>query len=118
MKLIFFIIGCIATILAFLGVVLPILPTTPFLLLGGYCFAFSSKKFENWLKRTKIYQFYAADYAQKRAIPKTKKKKIILHIYVLMGISIIFSPIWWVKVLLFLLTIGLTYYLFKIIPDA
>ena len=49
-------VGILSFLLGSAGVLLPVLPTTPFLLLSGYCFAHSSNKFNDWLKKTKIYQ--------------------------------------------------------------
>ena len=109
--------GCLSLFLGVLGVVLPVLPTTPFLLLSGYCFARSSKKFERWLKQTKLYQFYVADYAETKSIAKERKKKIIIQIYLLMGLSVWLAPLVWVKLALLALTVFITYYLFRVIPD-
>ncbi|MEX2803551.1 YbaN family protein [Streptococcus sp. H31] len=109
--------GYLSLILGVIGVVLPVLPTTPFLLLSGYCFARSSKKFELWLKQTKLYQFYVADYAESKSIAKERKKKIIVQIYLLMGLSVWLAPIIWVKIALLALTVFITYYLFGVIPD-
>lgn len=66
-------IGVISFGLGSVGTILPILPTTPFLLLAGYCFAHSSSRFHSWLQNTKIYNFYVADYAKTKAIPRRKK---------------------------------------------
>ena len=109
--------GYLSLLLGVLGVVLPVLPTTPFLLLSGYCFARSSKKFERWLKQTKLYQFYVADYAETKSIAKERKKKIIIQIYLLMGLSVWLAPLVWVKLALLALTVFITYYLFRVIPD-
>ena len=117
MKVIYLSLGFVSLGLGILGIPLPILPTTPFLLLAIACFARSSKRFEKWLYRTKLYQSYVADFRETKSIAKERKKKIIIQIYVLMGISIFFAPIFWVKIGLFCLTVFITYYLFKVIPD-
>ncbi|KXT76943.1 YbaN family protein [Streptococcus sp. DD12] len=117
MRLLFLIIGLISLALGIIGIPLPILPTTPFLLLAMACFARSSKRFESWLHQTKLYQVYVADYRETKAIAPSRKKKIIVQIYVLMAISIYFAPLVWVKLALFALTIFITYYLFCRIPD-
>ncbi|MEX2785172.1 YbaN family protein [Streptococcus sp. H49] len=116
-KMLLITVGCLSLLLGVIGVVLPVLPTTPFLLLSGYCFARSSKKFESWLKQTKLYQFYVADYAESKSIAKERKKKIIVQIYLLMGLSVWLAPIVWVKIALLALTVFITYYLFRVIPD-
>ena len=117
MKVIYLSLGFVSLGLGILGSPLPILPTTPFLLLAIACFARSSKRFEKWLYNTKLYQTYVADFRETKSIAKERKKRIIIQIYVLMGISIVFAPIIWVKIALFCLTLFITYYLFKVIPD-
>lgn len=116
-KFLFLIGGWFSFCIGIIGIILPVLPTTPFLLLAGFCFANSSKTFENWLKQTKVYNFYVADYADTKSISKSRKKKIIWQIYLLMAISIYFAPVKAVKIGLGVLTLFITYYLFKIIPD-
>lgn len=110
--------GLLSFVLGSIGVLLPILPTTPFLLLSGYCFTRSSERFDIWLKQNKLYQFYVADYVKNRSIPRNKKWKILLNIYVLMGFSIWLAPIWAVKLMLSFLTVILTLFLFFKIPDS
>ena len=117
MKVIYLSLGFVSLGLGILGIPLPILPTTPFLLLAIACFAKSSKRFEKWLYNTKLYQTYVADFRETKSIAKERKKRIIIQIYVLMGISIVFAPIIWVKIALFCLTLFITYYLLKVIPD-
>ena len=112
MRIIYLSIGFISLALAIVGVALPLLPTTPFLLLSIACFSKSSKRFEDWL-----YQTYVADFRETKSIARKRKKKIIISIYILMGISIYFAPLLIVKVALGCLTVFITYYLFKVIPD-
>lgn len=110
-------VGFLSFILGAAGALMPVLPTTPFLLLAGYCFAHSSNKFDHWLKSTKLYQVYVSDYAETRTIPKNKKWKILVNIYILMGISIFLAPLQPVKVMLGLLTLGLTIVVLFVIPN-
>ena len=114
MKVIYLSLGFISLGLGILGIPLPILPTTPFLLLAIACFARSSKRFEKWLYHTKLHQSYVADFRETKSIAKERKKKIIIQIYVLMGISIFFAHILWVKIGLFCLTLFIYLRLFLI----
>ena len=93
MRPIYFVVGLLSLGLGVLGIFLPLLPTTPFLLLSIACFSRSSKRFENWLYHTKMYQIYVADFRETGTIAKERKKKIIVSIYILMGISIFLAPI-------------------------
>ncbi|HFU4386678.1 TPA: YbaN family protein [Streptococcus suis] len=118
MQTIFYLVfGFVSLMVGVIGIVFPIVPTTPLLLLAGFCFARSSKRFEKWLRNTKIYQFYVADYVETKSISCKRKKQIIWQIYLLMAISIWLAPILLVKMGLGLLTIFITYYLFLVIPE-
>ncbi len=116
-RIFYLVFGFVSLMVGVIGIVLPIVPTTPFLLLAGFCFARSSKRFEKWLRNTKIYQFYVADYVETKSISRKRKKQIIWQIYLLMAISIWLAPILLVKIGLGLLTIFITYYLFWVIPE-
>lgn len=109
-------VGFLSFGLGSIGVILPILPTTPFLLVSAYCFAKGSKRFDVWLKETTLYKIYVADYIETGTIPFKRKWKIVANIYLLMGISIYFVPIQMVKILLIILTMFITFFLFFIIP--
>jgi len=64
-----------------------------------------------------LYQIYVADFRETGTITRERKRKILVSIYILMGISIFFAPIIWIKLSLVGLTLFITYYLFKVIPD-
>lgn len=59
-----------------IGVVLPILPTTPFLILASVFFVKGSDSFDIWFRGTKIYKNYAEDFINDRSM--TLKRKITL----------------------------------------
>ncbi len=87
MKKIFMLLGWVFTALGLAGVILPLLPTTPFVLLAGYCFAKSSVKWERWLKGTRIYKRYAIPYIEDGGYTVTKKIEILGSAYFLMLLS-------------------------------
>ncbi|EPZ53958.1 hypothetical protein H477_4142 [[Clostridium] sordellii ATCC 9714] len=53
-KILFITIGIVSLSIGSIGVILPIIPTTPFLLLASYCFVKGSDKFNEWFKSTNI----------------------------------------------------------------
>lgn len=79
--------GFVAFGLGFLGAILPLLPTTPFILLAGFCFARSSEKVNQWFKATKLYKLVFENYTKKRTMTLKAKLTLLLPLTVLLGIS-------------------------------
>lgn len=75
-KSIYIVLGLFAFGLGTLGVILPILPTTPFLLLASFCFVRGSQRINNWFIGTSIYKKYLASFINERAM--TKKQKLFI----------------------------------------
>ena len=86
--LVFF--GTVFLILGILGVVLPILPTTPFLLLTAACYAYGSEKFYIALMENRFFGPYIRDWRDNKGIPLKTKLWVIGVLIVTMGISITF----------------------------
>lgn len=76
--------------LAMVGVVLPILPTTPFVLLAAFCFARSSDRLNAWFKSTKVYKRVLEGYVKKREMTVKAKLSIIVPVTILLGIACFF----------------------------
>lgn len=82
--------GFIFVGLGVIGIVLPVLPTTPFLLLAAFCFARSSEKWHNWLMTNKLFGDYLRNYQEGRGIPLKVKVMAITFLWVTILISIFF----------------------------
>ncbi|AXW87254.1 hypothetical protein AU509_02900 [Lonsdalea britannica] len=91
------VLGWLAVVLATLGVVLPLLPTTPFLLLAAWCFARSSPRFHYWLLHRSWFGGYLRYWQQHRALPPGVKVKAVVVIVVTFAVSIWMVHIPWVR---------------------
>ncbi len=85
-KFLYIILGCIGLGLGVLGAILPILPTFPFLLLAGFCFARSSQRLHHWFIHTKLYQNNLESFVKGQGM--TWKTKIRIMIVVTISMSI------------------------------
>jgi hypothetical protein len=98
-----------------IGIFLPILPTTPFLLLAAACYARSSKKFYNWLMNNKWFGNYIRNYHEGKGIPLKFKIFTISLLWITILFSIYyFIDYFWIKVILFIIAIGVTIHIITI----
>lgn len=112
--LLFKIIGCIFVALALLGVVLPLLPTTPFLLVAAGCFAKSSPYLYNKLLNSKLFGQLIKDWQDSRSISK-RAKIVSLSSMVLAGAwSCYMLDNIWLKVLVISLMLGPAIFVYKL----
>ena len=89
MKLIYIILGSVALVLGAVGTILPILPTTPLLLLAAFCFARSSEKLNNWFKSTKLYKDNLKTFVKGQGMTKKAKVRIMSTVTIIMAIAFI-----------------------------
>ncbi|WP_283169738.1 YbaN family protein [Curtanaerobium respiraculi] len=81
--------GFISFGLGMLGVALPFLPTTPFILIAAFCFARSSKRVNDWFKGTKVYHRVLEGYVTKRSMTPKAKLSVLVPVTVLMAIGFV-----------------------------
>ena len=101
--------GFLSFAIGIVGAVLPVLPTTPFLILSAALFAKSSERFHTWLLSTKLYQRYISDAVHKKQMTKKAKRNMLVTLVFCGPISIIFSPVF-AKVIILIVAAGHFYY--------
>lgn len=113
-KYIFMTGGIVSVALGSLGIILPLLPTTPFLLLAAYLFSQSSEKFHDMLMKNRILGKYIYNYTERKGI--ILRDKIISLITLWGGIGFSFTKMGNIYGRTFLLAvlIGVTYHLVTI----
>lgn len=104
--------GSISSALGLVGVFLPLVPTTPFLLLAAACFVRSSPTLHRALVTNRLFGRYLDDYLSGRGIPWRVKFRALVLMWVLLGYSGIFLiQILWVRLLLVVVGVGVTAHL-------
>lgn len=113
------IIGWLAVVLGTLGVFLPLLPTTPFILLAAWCFAQSSPRFHHWLLYRSWFGGYLRHWQEHKAMPPGAKSRAIIVTLVTFAISLWLVKIMWVRFLLLGILACLLIFLWRIpVVDA
>lgn len=92
----YLILGFISLALGAIGAILPILPTTPFLLLSAFCFTQSSERLHNWFVQTKLYQNNLKTLVKGQGMTKKAKIRVVSMVtltmllgFILMGGTVI-----------------------------
>lgn len=107
--------GVISVFLAFLGIFLPILPTTPFLLLAAFLFSKSSDKFYSWLINNRLFGSFIKNYREGKGVSRQAKFISLTSLWLVMGSTIIYAiHIIYIKILLLLIAIAVTIHLLRI----
>ncbi|WP_455257260.1 YbaN family protein [Peptoniphilus asaccharolyticus] len=112
MKTIYIILGFIFLGLGLIGIYLPLLPTTPFLLLATACFARGSEKFNKWFLQTSIYKNNIEPLKNKEGMTIKKKLKIMSMITLFLSISFILMHNLHGRICLIIVFLAHCYYFF------
>jgi uncharacterized membrane protein YbaN (DUF454 family) len=86
--------GFASLALALAGVLLPLLPTTPFVLLAAFCFARSSPRLHRWLLRNRRFGPLILAWRDHRAIPARAKRAAYMAMAAVLLVSLLFSAPW------------------------
>lgn len=90
-KVLWVVLGSIFVILGAIGVIIPGLPTTPFLILAAACYIRSSQRLYDWLIKNKTFGPYLKDYREGKGIPKKAKILATTMIIIFVGYATLFG---------------------------
>ncbi len=103
-----FVCGSVCLIFGGIGIFIPVLPTTPFLLLSAFCYLRSSEKMYKWLMENRVLGKYIYNYVHYRAVEKKTKVVALIFLWCSMLISIYLIDNNYVRFLLILIGIGVS----------
>ena len=108
-------VGVVALGLGIIGVFVPLLPTTPFLLLAAACFMRSSERLYHWLIGHKWLGGYIKHYRENRAITLRAKVVVLITLWAVIGYSALgVVSSWWLRALLMIIALGVTIHLLRL----
>ena len=112
MKALYILFGTLSLILGIIGIFLPLLPTTPFLLLTAALYVRSSPRLYNWLLHQKYLGNYIRNFRENKAIPLRAKIVSVSLIWITILNCVFFIvPYWSLKILLLLIAAGTSYHI-------
>lgn len=112
MRILFIVLGFIFLGVGAVGIVVPILPTTPFLLLASFFFAKGSKRFHDWFLSTRLYKRYLESFVKSRAMTLKGKLTILIPVSCMLIITFILVDNIYARIVLVILFISKYVYFF------
>lgn len=104
--------GSLFLLLGIVGIVVPVLPTTPFLILAAVCYARSSVRCYRWLMTNRMFGRYLDDYLHRRGIPWRVRASALTFTWVVIGVSaILFVDRLWLRIFLLAIALAVTVHL-------
>lgn len=110
---IYMIFGFLSLITGMIGIVLPVLPTTPFVLLALYLFAKGSSRFHNYFTSSKLYQIHLKSFVEMKEMTKKQKWCLMIFVDLMLLVPFILINIWFIRVLIVLVDASKYYYFTK-----
>ena len=106
--------GFACLILGALGIFIPVLPTTPFLLLAAGLFMRSSSRLYLWITNHRVFGTFIRNYRRFHAVPLRSKVIALILLWLTIGYSIIWvTHAWWLRGLLFLVAAGVSVHILR-----
>ena len=107
--------GILCVIVAVIGIFLPLIPTTPLLLLAAACFVRSSSRLYRWLTTHKLFGKAILDYYEHRVVSRRSKTLALVMLWVTIGSTILFAiDTLWLRALLLTIAIAVTVHITRL----
>lgn len=115
-RALFFVAGTVSLTIGAIGIVLPVLPTTPFLLLALACYCRSSERMTKWVLTNKYFGSYIRRYKEGKGIPIKTKIVALAALWITISYSAFFIVnIWWiVQLILFAIAIAVSIHIIRL----
>ncbi|AEF55286.1 YbaN family protein [Marinomonas posidonica] len=113
-KYLFLLLGWLSLITGIIGIYLPLLPTTPLVLLAAWCFSKSSERFHSWLMNHKFFGPIVRDWQSEDGIPKRSRNRAIIFMWLGMSISMLIVYRFWATVGLISIGVCVSIYLLRL----
>jgi uncharacterized membrane protein YbaN (DUF454 family) len=112
---VYFGVGAVSVVLGLIGILVPLWPTTCFLLLAGWCFARSSPRAERWLHENRLFGKYLSDYRERGIISSRVRHASLVVLWGFIGVSavLLVNRLWAVAILLFV-ALAVTVHLYSL----
>ena len=116
MKIVLLSLGIVSLALGFIGVFVPLLPTTPFALLSAYLFARSSPKLHDWLLNNRVFGKYIRDYNNEKSIPLKIKIVSVSMLWstILFSVFYLLKDRWYLQLLLVAIALGVSFHILSL----
>ncbi len=101
------ILGFLLLGLGTIGIFLPILPTTPFVLAAAGCFS-GNKRLSAWLRKSKFFSDYLTSYSERTGLRKSTVIISLVFLWTMMGISVVCLKTLWAGICLPIIGIAVT----------
>lgn len=104
-KYVFLVLGTMSLGIGMIGVVIPILPTTPFLLMASFLYLRSSKRMYNWMLNHRIFGTYIYCYTKHRGVSQKAKHGTLIFLWATLILSMVAVSAW--QITMILLVVGI-----------
>ena len=113
-KLVLTVTAFVSLLLGIVGVVIPIMPTTPFILLAAICLTAGNNKIAQSLRRSPFFGSYIENFHTKQGVSKALKVFSIIFVWTGLAVSALITKTLWISIVLAAVGVGVTIHLLLI----